>query len=227
MSKDSILIVEDDEDIVELLAFNLQSAGFAAETARDGYEGLAKARRNPPVAVILDLMLPGLDGFEVCKELKRDPKTASVPIIMLTARGEEVDRIVGLELGADDYVVKPFSPRELVLRLRSVLKRHAPEPEKRQVLARDGLSVDMAAHRVSLDGAEVALTATEFKLLAELFQSAGRVLTRDRLLNSVWGYEFEGYARTVDTHVRRLRQKLGHFADMIETVRGVGYRFKE
>ncbi|BAH73755.1 MULTISPECIES: response regulator [Solidesulfovibrio] len=227
MSKDSILIVEDDEDIVELLAFNLQSAGFAAETARDGYEGLAKARRNPPAAVILDLMLPGLDGFEVCKELKRDPKTASAPIIMLTARGEEVDRIVGLELGADDYVVKPFSPRELVLRLRSVLKRHAPEPEKRQVLARDGLSVDMAAHRVSLDGAEVALTATEFKLLAELFQSAGRVLTRDRLLNSVWGYEFEGYARTVDTHVRRLRQKLGHFADMIETVRGVGYRFKE
>lgn len=227
MSKDSILIVEDDEDIVELLAFNLQSAGFATETARDGYEGLAKARRNPPAAVILDLMLPGLDGFEVCKELKRDPKTASAPIIMLTARGEEVDRIVGLELGADDYVVKPFSPRELVLRLRSVLKRHAPEPEKRQVLARDGLSVDMAAHRVSLDGAEVALTATEFKLLAELFQSAGRVLTRDRLLNSVWGYEFEGYARTVDTHVRRLRQKLGHFADMIETVRGVGYRFKE
>jgi two-component system phosphate regulon response regulator PhoB len=227
MSKDSILIVEDDEDIVELLAFNLQSAGFAAETARDGYEGLAKARRNPPAAVILDLMLPGLDGFEVCKELKRDPKTASAPIIMLTARGEEVDRIVGLELGADDYVVKPFSPRELVLRLRSVLKRHAPEPEKRQVLARDGLSVDMAAHRVSLDGVEVALTATEFKLLAELFQSAGRVLTRDRLLNSVWGYEFEGYARTVDTHVRRLRQKLGHFADMIETVRGVGYRFKE
>ena len=227
MSKDSILIVEDDEDIVELLAFNLQSAGFAAETARDGYEGLAKARRNPPAAVILDLMLPGLDGFEVCKELKRDPKTASAPIIMLTAKGEEVDRIVGLELGADDYVVKPFSPRELVLRLRSVLKRHAPEPEKRQVLARDGLSVDMAAHRVSLDGAEVALTATEFKLLAELFQSAGRVLTRDRLLNSVWGYEFEGYARTVDTHVRRLRQKLGHFADMIETVRGVGYRFKE
>jgi two-component system phosphate regulon response regulator PhoB len=227
MSKDSVLIVEDDEDIVELLAFNLQSAGFAAETARDGYEGLAKARRNPPAAVILDLMLPGLDGFEVCKELKRDPKTAGAPIIMLTARGEEVDRIVGLELGADDYVVKPFSPRELVLRLRSVLKRHAPEPEKRQVLARDGLSVDMAAHRVSLDGAEVALTATEFKLLAELFQSAGRVLTRDRLLNSVWGYEFEGYARTVDTHIRRLRQKLGHFADMIETVRGVGYRFKE
>ena len=227
MSKDSILIVEDDEDIVELLAFNLQSAGFATETARDGYEALAKARRSPPAGVILDLMLPGLDGFAVCKELKRDPKTADAPIIMLTARGEEVDRIVGLELGADDYVVKPFSPRELVLRLRSVLKRHAPEPEKRQVLARDGLSVDMAAHRVSLDGAEVALTATEFKLLAELFQSAGRVLTRDRLLNSVWGYEFEGYARTVDTHVRRLRQKLGHFADMIETVRGVGYRFKE
>lgn len=227
MSKDSILIVEDDEDIVELLAFNLQSAGFATETARDGYEALAKARRSPPAGVILDLMLPGLDGFSVCKELKRDPKTAAAPIIMLTARGEEVDRIVGLELGADDYVVKPFSPRELILRLRAVLKRHAPEPATRQVLGRDGLSVDLAAHRVSLDGQEVVLTATEFKLLAELLQSSGRVLTRDRLLNTVWGYEFEGYARTVDTHVRRLRQKLGHFADMIETVRGVGYRFKE
>jgi len=227
MTKDTILIVEDDEDIVELLAFNLQNAGFATETAKDGYEALAKARRPPPAGIILDLMLPGLDGFEVCKELKRDAKVAGAPIIMLTARGEEVDRIVGLELGADDYVVKPFSPRELILRLRAVLKRHAPEPEKRQVLARDGLSVDMGAHRVSLGGEEVALTATEFRLLAELFQSAGRVLTRDRLLNSVWGYEFEGYARTVDTHVRRLRQKLGPFSNMIETVRGVGYRFKE
>lgn len=227
MSKDSVLIVEDDDDIVELLAFNLNAAGFATETARDGYEALAKARRTPPAGVILDLMLPGLDGFEVCKELKRDPKTAAAPIIMLTARGEEVDRIVGLELGADDYVVKPFSPRELILRLRSVLKRHAPEPEKRQLLSRDGLTVDLTAHRVTLDGEEVALTATEFRLLAELFQSSGRVLTRDRLLNSVWGYEFEGYARTVDTHVRRLRQKLGSMARMIETVRGVGYRFKE
>ncbi|WP_428562877.1 MAG: response regulator [Solidesulfovibrio sp. DCME] len=227
MSKDSILIVEDDDDIVELLAFNLQSAGFATETAKDGYDALAKARRATPAGIILDLMLPGLDGFEVCKELKRDPKTAAVPVIMLTARGEEVDRIVGLELGADDYVVKPFSPRELILRLRAVLKRHAPEQEKRQVLSRDGLSVDLGAHRVSLDGQEVALTATEFRLLAELFQSTGRVLTRDRLLNSVWGYEFEGYARTVDTHIRRLRQKLGHCARMIETVRGVGYRFKE
>ena len=128
MSKDSILIVEDDDDIVELLAFNLNAAGFATETARDGYEALAKARRTPPVGVILDLMLPGLDGFEVCKELKRDPKTAAAPIIMLTARGEEVDRIVGLELGADDYVVKPFSPRELILRLRAVLKRHRRLP---------------------------------------------------------------------------------------------------
>ena len=227
MSRDAILIVEDDDDIVELLAFNLRAAGFATETARDGYEALAKARRSPPTGVILDLMLPGLDGFEVCRELKRDPATAAAPIIMLTARGEEVDRIVGLELGADDYVVKPFSPRELILRLRAVLKRHAPEQEKRQVLSRDGLSVDLGAHRVTLDGEEVALTATEFRLLVELFQSAGRVLTRDRLLNAVWGYEFEGYARTVDTHVRRLRQKLGSLARMIETIRGVGYRFKE
>jgi len=227
MPKDSILIVEDDVDIVELLAFNLRAAGFTTETARDGYEALAKARRTPPVGVILDLMLPGLDGFEVCRELKRDPATAAAAIIMLTARGEEVDRIVGLELGADDYVVKPFSPRELILRLRAVLKRHSPEQEKRQILTRDALTVDLGAHRVLLDGEEVALTATEFRLLVELFQSTGRVLTRDRLLNAVWGYEFEGYARTVDTHVRRLRQKLGAMADLIETVRGVGYRFKE
>jgi len=227
MPKDFILIVEDDDDIVELLAFNLRAAGFSTDTARDGYEALAKARRTPPSGVILDLMLPGLDGFEVCRELKRDPSTAGAAIIMLTARGEEVDRIVGLELGADDYVVKPFSPRELILRLRAVLKRHAPDQETRQVLSRDGLTVDLGAHRVLLDDQEVALTATEFKLLVELFQSSGRVLTRDRLLNSVWGYEFEGYARTVDTHVRRLRQKLGGLADLIETVRGVGYRFKE
>ncbi len=227
MSRECILIVEDDEDIAELLVFNLKAAGFAVETARDGNEALARARRDPPSGVILDLMLPGLDGFEVCKELKRDPKTAGAAVIMLTARGEEVDRIVGLELGADDYVVKPFSPRELVLRLRAVLKRHSPDPEARRVLSRDGLAVDPGSHRATLDGQDVLLTATEFRLLAELLQGAGRVMTRDRLLNAVWGYAFEGYARTVDTHIRRLRQKLGTRARLIETVRGVGYRFKE
>jgi two-component system phosphate regulon response regulator PhoB len=227
MTKESVLIVEDDEDILALLEYNFQNAGFEVTVARDGLEALNKLRRQQPDLVLLDIMLPGADGFEVCKSIKRDPKTAQVPVIMLTARGEEVDRIVGLELGADDYVVKPFSPRELILRARAVLKRLSLEAAPKQVLRRDGLSVDLDAHRAEAQGEEIPLTATEFKLLAELFKSQGRVHTRDQLLNTVWGYEFEGYARTVDTHVRRLRQKLGDHSALIETVRGVGYRFKE
>ncbi|MBI4805112.1 MAG: response regulator [Desulfovibrio sp.] len=227
MTKESVLIVEDDEDILALLEYNFQNAGFEVSVARDGLEALNKLRRQQPDLVLLDIMLPGADGFEVCKAIKRDPKTAQVPVIMLTARGEEVDRIVGLELGADDYVVKPFSPRELILRARAVLKRLSPEAAPKQVMRRDGLSVDLDAHRAEAQGEEIPLTATEFKLLAELFKSQGRVHTRDQLLNTVWGYEFEGYARTVDTHVRRLRQKLGDHSALIETVRGVGYRFKE
>ena len=227
MTKDTVLIVEDDEDILNLLDYNFQNAGFATVAMRNGQEAMNAIRRQRPDLVLLDIMLPGLDGFEVCKQVKRDPKLSQIPVIMLTARGEEVDRIVGLELGADDYVVKPFSPRELILRARAVLKRAGPEAPAKQVLRRDGLSVDLDAHRAESNGREMELTATEFKLLAELFKSQGRVLTRDQLLNTVWGYEFEGYARTVDTHVRRLRQKLGPHADLVETVRGVGYRFKD
>ncbi len=227
MSDKTVLIVEDDEDILELLAYNLQNAGFSPVTSQDGHDALAQVKRTTPILIILDIMLPGLDGFEVCKELKRNPKTSGIPVIMLTARGEEVDRIVGLELGADDYVVKPFSPRELILRVRAVLKRATPEAPQKQFLQRGGLSIDLEAHRAELDGQELALTATEFKLLSELFRSQGRVQTRDQLLNTVWGYEFEGYARTVDTHIRRLRQKLGPYSEMVETVRGVGYRFKD
>ena len=227
MNKQSILLVEDDEDILQLLAFNFESAGFDVHTAEDGTLGLAKARRHKPDLVVLDLMLPGMNGFDVCKELKRDPETMDIPVIMLTARSEEVDRIVGLELGADDYVVKPFSFRELLLRVRAVLRRAARAAPERTRIERDGLEVDLEAHKVKINGEESALTATEFKLLAELIRTAGRVRTRDQLLASVWGYEFEGYARTVDTHIRRLRQKLGEPARLIETVRGVGYRFKE
>ncbi|GAB6037004.1 response regulator transcription factor [Fundidesulfovibrio butyratiphilus] len=226
MTKDTVLIVEDDEDILQLLDYNMQNAGFETVTCRDGLEAVTLIKRRKPDLVLLDLMLPGIDGFEICKTVKRDPKTAHVPVIMLTARGEEVDRIVGLELGADDYVVKPFSPRELILRAKAVLKRSGPDSQPKKVLSQAGLTVDLDAHRAESDGVEIALTATEFKLLAELFQNPGRVHTRDQLLASVWGYEFEGYARTVDTHVRRLRQKLGPHADLIETVRGVGYRFK-
>lgn len=227
MNKETILVVEDDEDILQLLTINLEAAGYQAVTATDGYQGLKLAQRNQPSLIVLDIMLPGMDGFEVCKELKRHQETADIPVVMLTARGEEVDRIVGLELGADDYVVKPFSPREFLLRIKAVLKRAVPEQGERQQWQRNGLAVDLEAHKAIVDGEETQLTATEFKLLAELIKRQGRVQTRDQLLNTVWGYEFEGYARTVDTHVRRLRQKLGPYAKYIETVRGVGYRFKE
>jgi two-component system phosphate regulon response regulator PhoB len=226
MSKPKVLVVEDDSDILKLLEYNIGGAGFEVLTSRDGHEALVLARRQFPALVVLDLMLPGIDGFEVCKELKRNPETAGIPVIMLTARGEEVDRIVGLELGADDYVVKPFSPRELILRIRAVLRRLVAEAATANVLQEEGLQVDLQAHRVQVDGQPIELTATEFKLLVELIRSRGKVQSRDQLLDKVWGYQFEGYARTVDTHVRRLRQKLASYADWVETVRGVGYRFR-
>lgn len=229
MTKEKILVVEDDEDILQLLTFTFESAGFDVRTASNGRDGLALAMDFRPDLILLDLMLPGMSGLDVCKELRRLPEVSSTPVIMLTARGEEVDRIVGLELGADDYIIKPFSPRELVLRIHAVLRRTlgVDESVPRAHLRMDGLSIDTDAHRVDIDGEEAPLTATEFKLLTELLKNKGRVRTRDQLLNTVWGYEFEGYARTVDTHVRRLRQKIGGYADYIETIRGVGYRFKE
>lgn len=230
MARECILVVEDDADILQLLRFTLESAHFDVVTASTGSAGLEAARRHLPALVLLDLMLPGMSGFDICRELKRHQETSSIPVIMLTARSEEVDRIVGLELGADDYVTKPFSPRELVLRIRAVLKRvtlSTDHAHARDSLSVDGLSLDAEAHRVMLDAKEIILTATEFRLLHELVRNKGRVRTRDQLLNTVWGYEFEGYARTVDTHMRRLRQKIGRFADRIETIRGVGYRFKE
>jgi phosphate regulon transcriptional regulator PhoB len=227
MTSETILVVEDDEDIQELLTYNLKAAGYGVVSSKDGYEALDAARKRLPDLILLDLMMPGISGFDVCRELRRDERTARIPVIMLTARGDEVDRIVGLELGADDYVVKPFSPRELLLRIKAVLKRLAPETRENQALRKGALTVDLDAHRAFLESEEIQLTATEFKLLADLIRAHGRVRTRDHLLNAVWGYEFDGYARTVDTHVRRLRQKLGACADMVETVRGVGYRFKE
>lgn len=226
MPKTKILVVEDDEDILELLTYNFSSAGLEVLTAKDGYTALSAVREKHPDLIVLDLMIPELDGFEVCKELKRAKETRSIPVIMLTARGEEVDRIVGLELGADDYVVKPFSPRELTLRIRAVLRRTPVDAEPEKVWQNEGLRVDLDAHKLTVDGEEVSLTALEFKLLCELIRKPGKVQTRDQLLEKVWAYEFDGYARTVDTHVRRLRQKLGAYSGWIETVRGVGYRFR-
>jgi two-component system phosphate regulon response regulator PhoB len=226
MKQSKILVVEDDHDIAQLLAITMKKAGLEVAISENGSEALTLIRRHPPDLLILDLMLPGMDGFEVCKEMKREPRTAAVPVLILTARGEEIDRIIGLELGADDYVVKPFSPRELLLRVRAILRRSGQDYQPRALFRKSGLEIDFEGHRVSLDGKEIVLTATEFKLLTELANNQGKVLNREQLLDRVWGYHFEGYARTVDTHIRRLRQKLLICADWIETVRGVGYRFK-
>ena len=213
-----ILIVEDEADIRELLRFNLEREGFSVLEAADGNEGLN--------LMLLDVMLPGFDGFEVCRRLGAQSETANIPVLMLTARGEEMDRVVGLSLGADDYVVKPFSVRELMLRIRAVLRRGTRSSES-PVLERHGIRLRPEAHTAEVQGQEMPLTATEFRLLEDLLRHAGAVRTREQLLNKVWGYSFEGYARTVDTHVRRLRAKLGGAAAMLETVRGVGYRIKE
>jgi two-component system phosphate regulon response regulator PhoB len=224
----TVLIVEDETDILHLIEWHLKAEDYSVLTAQNGIKGLDKAMEQLPDLIILDLMLPGMDGLEICKALKRNPKTERIPIVMLTAKGEEVDRIVGLELGADDYMVKPFSPRELTLRVRAILRRFDKEmPEETKVQYKD-LSIDLDSYRVWIGDKEILLTVTEFNLLLELIQNQGRVRTRDQLLDRVWGYQFDGYARTVDTHIRRLRQKLGEvYADAIETVRGIGYRFKE
>ncbi|WP_320171454.1 response regulator [Maridesulfovibrio sp.] len=227
MSVEKILVVEDHNDTIELLKYNLTSSGYEVVTAMDGHKALDQARAEHPDLILLDLMLPGIDGLEVCRRLKQESVTQHIPVIMLTAKGEEVDRVVGLELGVDDYIVKPFSPRELVLRVKAVLRRSVEVETKRPgKWSREGLEVDFEAHTVTSDGEIVALTATEFKLFSELLQHEGKVRTRDHLLDTVWDTHFEGYSRTVDTHIRRLRQKLGPYADYIETVRGVGYRFK-
>ncbi len=225
MSKELVLIIEDEADIRDLLVFNLEREGFEAIQAEDGLMGLELARARHPDIILLDVMLPKKDGFQVCRDLERDASTAHIPIIMLTARGEEVDRIVGLELGADDYVVKPFSVRELILRIRAILRRQE-QVQQNPSLQKHGIHLDPAAHVAMVQGESLELTATEFRLLEDVMRHAGSVRSREQLLNSVWGYQFEGYARTVDTHVRRLRAKLGACADSLETVRGVGYRFK-
>jgi two-component system, OmpR family, phosphate regulon response regulator PhoB len=219
-----ILIIEDETDVADLLALNLRKAGYSASMAADGASGLQKARDDGPDFIILDLMLPKMSGLEVCKILKSDTATTHIPILMLTAKAEEIDRIVGLEFGADDYVTKPFSPREIVLRIRAILRRGETADES---LKAGPISIDPARHQVRINGKQVHLTSLEFKLLQTLMQRRGRVQDRDRLLNEVWGYESVIDTRTVDTHVRRLREKLGKAGDAIETIRGFGYRLRE
>jgi len=225
--RSKILVVDDEPEAVELLEFNLKQAGFDVLSAADGAQALRKARSALPNLIVLDLMIPEIDGLEVCKMLRRDPATAGIPIIMLTAKAAEMDRIVGLELGAEDYITKPFSPRELVLRVKKVLQRGRAAPAEPATLKFGNLLIDAPRHLVQWRGKHVELTATEFKLLALLAERRGRVQSRDQLLRDVWEYDSLIDTRTVDTHMRRLREKLGPAAKHLDTVRGVGYRFVE
>ena len=222
-----VLVVEDEPDIRDLVVLHLEREGFQVRASRDGADALKQARAAPPDLIVLDLMLPELDGLEVCRRLRRDPATVSIPVIMLTAKGDEADRVVGLELGADDYVTKPFSPKELVARVKAVLRRARP-PEGPATFKVGDLGVDFGKRQVVVGGAAVSLTPKEFDLLRALIEARGRVLSREHLLDRVWGYARAGEieSRTVDVHVRRLRQKLGAEGRRIVTAKTAGYRFE-
>lgn len=222
-----VLIVEDERDLAELLAYNLEKDGYQALVSGTGIEGLETARLELPDLILLDLMLPGMMGTEVCASLRHSEKTRAIPVLMLTARGDEIDRVVGFEMGADDYIVKPFSMRELMLRIRAILRRSGGDGAtiERQINA-GPIIIDCGSHRVTVAGGEIELTSTEFKLLLYLAEHQGRVMQREQLLQDVWGYNFVGDTRTVDTHVTRLRNKLGDAGEMIKTVRGFGYKLE-
>jgi DNA-binding response OmpR family regulator len=222
-----VLVVEDSADIAELIRHYLERAHYTVDQLKAGNEVLPHVRRSPPDAIVLDIMLPGMDGLLVCQALRRDPEAAHLPIIMLTARGEEADRVTGLELGADDYVTKPFSPKELVARVTALIRRSTRASPPLQVLRYGSLTVDIDQHQVKLDDQEVRLTAKEFLLLRYLIEHRGRVLSRDRLLTDVWGYQYTGGTRTVDVHVRRLREKLPMLETALATVKQFGYKLEE
>ena len=225
--KQKILVVDDEPEAVELLEFNLKQAGYVVTTAEDGAEALKKARTQSPDLIVLDVMLPEMDGFEICKALRLDSATRRMPILMLTAKAGEIDRVLGLELGADDYLTKPSSPRELLLRIKKILARGQAEEKPREQMRFGDLVLDVPRHLANWKGKPLDLTATEFKLLTLLAQRAGRVQSRDHLLRDVWEYDSLIDTRTVDTHMRRLREKLGPASKHLDTVRGVGYRFVE
>jgi two-component system alkaline phosphatase synthesis response regulator PhoP len=228
-TREKILVIEDEADILEVTQYNLAREGYKVVTSRDGEEGLARARREAPDLVLLDLMLPGLDGLEVCRRMQSDPITATIPIIMVTAKGEESDVVIGLQLGADDYVTKPFSPKELVARVKAVLRR-GPLREDRgsaERIVRGGLVVDAGKHQVLVDGEAQTFTATELRLLHFLAAHPGRVFARDQLLSRVIGDHAVVIDRNIDVHVGAIRRKLGPYRDLVETIRGVGYRFQE
>ena len=225
MKKEKILIIDDEKDIIKLISYNLEKEGYRIISALDGERGLEIIFKEKPDLIILDLMLPGLDGLELCKILKRNEETSSIPIIMLTAKGEEADIVIGLELGADDYITKPFSPRVLLARVKAVLRRVRDLKKEEKVIKINDLIIDLDKHIVTLKGKKLNLTLTEFNILKFLAQNRGRVFTRNQLLDKVW--EGGGFVidRAVDVHIRRIRQKLGEASFFIETIRGVGYRF--
>jgi DNA-binding response OmpR family regulator len=227
MPREQILIIEDDKHISKLVKYNAEKAGYDCTVVDDGEEALDVLDKQGADLIILDIMLPKMDGFEVCRAIKQNTRLKDIPVIMLTAKGEEVDRIVGLELGADDYVVKPFSPRELMLRIKAILRRVKAEESPKDIIRRGVLVIDVPKHRVTVNNKEVELTPIEFKLLVTLIERNGRIQSRDQLLSDVWDIHADVFTRTVDTHIKRLREKLGKIGDQIETVRGLGYRFKE
>ncbi|MFQ5680815.1 MAG: response regulator transcription factor [Candidatus Omnitrophota bacterium] len=228
MAGKDVLIVEDDKNISRLVKYNLERAGFCCVIRITGEDALEALEREPVDLIILDLMLPKMDGIEVLKIIKQDKRLRSVPLIVLTAKGEEIDRIVGFELGADDYVVKPFSPRELVLRVKAVMRRaRLVEPDEKEILGVGNLTVDIPRHKVTSNNKHIRLTAMEFNLLVVLIRRRGKVQSRDRLLEDVWDIAADVTTRTIDTHIKRLRQKLGRAGRFIETVRGIGYCFRD
>lgn len=224
-----VLVIEDEPDIADLLVYNLEREGYLVTSIDDGGEGLDAARRDVPDLVLLDLMLPGMDGLEVCRGLRAEPRTAAIPVIMVTAKGEESDVVLGLGIGADDYIAKPFSPRELIARVKAVLRRHRSREADAasERIERDGLVVDAGRHEVTVDGERRDFTATEFRLLHFLAGHPGRVYTRDQIIARVIGDAAIIIDRNIDVHIRAIRKKLGRHRDLIETVRGVGYRFRD
>ena len=227
MAKQRILIVEDDKNISKLVKYNLEKADYDCNISSTGEKALEFLKNQPADLIILDIMLPEMNGFDVCRNIKQDAKLKAIPIIMLTARGEEVDRVVGLELGADDYIVKPFSPRELVLRVKAILKRGKAEESKKDILAIGDITVNIPKHEVTVKNKVIVLTPLEFKLLTTLVERQGRVQTRETLLSDVWGIYTPVDTRTIDTHIKRLREKLGKPGNMIVTVMGLGYKLKD
>lgn len=222
----TILVIEDEQDLAELIAYNLEKEGYLPLIAIDGTSGLKKAQSEIPDLILLDLMLPGISGIDICKVLKENERTAAISIIMLTAKGEEIDRVVGFEVGADDFMVKPFAMRELLLRVRAVLRRSGFVEPPGNIIKIGPLSIDYDCHIVNIAGEEIFLTSTEFKLLLSLAEKIGRVQSRERLLKDVWGFSHIGDTRTVDTHITRLRTKLGMAGNLIRTVRGYGYKIE-